>query len=436
MLEAQQAAQQRFTEGRKCANLTRMNESLGIYVHIPFCAARCFYCHFAIDLGRGDIQRRYVDAVVREIRSGPALEALSFSWKVDSIYIGGGTPSWIHPQGIAQILLEIKNRFEVDPAAEITIEINPDSVDREKALEYRAYGINRVSLGAQSFHDDELKRLGRTHSTEDVEEAVRSLQSLGFTNISIDLMAALPQQTLESWKTNWEHVAELKPQHVSLYLFDVDDESALGRRVLASQNRSFDKRTAGETNAPSGMMRQTLPSEEVIIEIYDNAVSELGRLGFDHYEISNFAARGTTGAHPAVSYQSRHNRKYWNLQPYLGLGCAAHSFVYLHRWHNENSAEGYIRGLESGQSVPQEVETISASRLAEDAFIFGLRQLAGIRYDYLSELLGKDARHLFREVIDPLIQEGWLFETKNTLQLAPHSVLISNEIFQRFLGAD
>ncbi|MDD5542685.1 MAG: radical SAM family heme chaperone HemW [Acidobacteriia bacterium] len=413
-----------------------MNQPLGIYIHIPFCAARCFYCHFTIDLGRGAIQERYVDAVVREIRRSPELHEPSFSRTVDSIYIGGGTPSWIEAKGIKEILSEIHNRFEVHPAAEITIEVNPDSLDHEKASLYRAIGINRVSVGAQSFHDDELKRLGRTHSSGDVHETLQMLRSSGFNDISIDLMAALPQQSLQSWKNNWKFIEEIRPEHISLYLFDLDDESALGRRVLASHDRTSTVLARGENTIPSDKRPIVLPSEEETVEIYNEAVSELRRQGYLHYEISNFAALQKAEPGPAASFISRHNLKYWNLQPYLGFGCAAHSFIYPSRWHNENSAESYIRGIEGGESVRREAETISAARLTEDAFIFGLRQIAGIRYDTLSEMLGNDARQLFRRIIDPLIQEGWLLESQNTLRLAPQALLVSNEIFQQFLGAN
>jgi oxygen-independent coproporphyrinogen III oxidase len=407
-----------------------MDEPLGVYIHIPFCAARCAYCHFVIDLARGEVQQRYVDALVREIEYWSLTLAGESPATIDSVYIGGGTPSWIPPQLIGKILRTLRAGFDEDGPSEITIEVNPDSLNEEKIALYLEAGINRFSVGVQAFHDEELKRLGRTHSMDDTERALGQLRSQGVDNISIDLMAALPGQTADEWKQNFIHIERWRPEHISLYLFDVDDDSPLGRKVIHRQQES-----PGVSPTPPGerspQHRFLLPDEDEIVKIYGMALSELDRLGYEHYEISNFARRNRGGR----SWRSQHNLKYWNLQPYLGLGCAAHSFVSPRRWHNDNSTAAYIHCLSHGVDVRRSIEEIDPSRLAEDAFIFGLRQIGGICYEDISCRLGHDARHLFRSVIDPLISDGWLIEETEHLRLAASSLLVSNEIFQQFLGA-
>lgn len=414
--------------------LIPMNEPLGIYIHIPFCASRCFYCHFVIDLSRGEIQRRYADALLTEIEQWGNRFSKTGDPPVNSIYIGGGTPSWVDPRSIERILRTLQESFLIAKDAEVTIEVNPDSLDDKKIATYFEAGINRVSVGVQSFHDDELKRLGRTHTAHQARQALLSLREGGFKNISIDLIGALPGQSLGRWKENFAAIQELHPEHLSLYLFDVDEDSALGRRVLAQNFKSRFTAHSADTAAPPGP--SDLPGEEEVVEIYQQAISELTRLGYEQYEISNFAKRSAGTRAPLQTYRSRHNFKYWNLQPYLGFGCAAHSFLLPHRWHNENSTEGYIHSIASRQDPRREIEEMTADRLAEDTFILGLRQIEGIRYDRLSIHLNRNARSLFRNIIEPLMEEGWLIERDGTLRLAPHAVLISNEIFARFVNAE
>jgi oxygen-independent coproporphyrinogen-3 oxidase len=402
-------------------------EPIGLYIHIPFCAAHCSYCHFVIDLARGEVQRRYVEALEREIEFWGVRLSETDRRRVDTLYIGGGTPSWIPGRAIEKIIQTVRRCFVVDEGAEITVEVNPDSIDAVKIRHYQEAGINRVSVGVQSFHDEELKRLGRTHDASEAESALLRLRAAGFDNISIDLLAGLPGQTVSHWKRNFERLASLRPEHISLYLFDEDEESALGRKITQQAAQRGEKTKQGAA--------WSLPDEEELRRIYDSALSELDRLGYEQYEISNFARRVDPTSAPRGSFRSRHNLKYWNMQPYLGLGCAAHSFLFPQRWHNENSTEGYIQTLFSRSDQRREIEEISPARLAEDAFIFGLRQTDGVRYRSLSNLLGWEASTLFRPVIDPLLAEGWLIEQGDTLCLAPKALLISNEIFLRFLDA-
>ncbi|MBZ5535167.1 MAG: radical SAM family heme chaperone HemW [Acidobacteriia bacterium] len=400
---------------------------IGLYIHIPFCAAHCSYCHFVIDLARGEVQGRYVEAVEMEIEHWGSRLSHPDRRRVDTLYIGGGTPSWIPGSAIEKIIQTVRNCFAVDEGAEITVEVNPDSLDAVKIRHYQEAGINRVSLGVQSFHDEELKRLGRTHHAAEAESAIQQVRQGGFDNISVDLLAGLPGQTVSHWERNFERLAALQPEHVSLYLFDEDEESVLGRKILRQASGPVEKMKP----RPGG----NLPDEEELRRIYDFALCELDRLGYEQYEISNFARRTNPTNTPRSSLRSRHNLKYWNMEPYLGLGCAAHSFLLPRRWHNENSTEGYIQALFSENDPRREIEEITPARLAEDAFIFGLRQIDGIQYRSLSDLLGREAGTLFRPIINPLLAEGWLIEQGDTLRLAPKTLLVSNEIFGRFLDA-
>jgi putative oxygen-independent coproporphyrinogen III oxidase len=400
---------------------------IGIYIHIPFCAAHCSYCHFVIDLARGEVQGRYADALEMEIERWGSRLSDKDRRRVDTLYIGGGTPSWVPGSAIERVVQTIRKCFAVDEEPEITVEVNPDSIDAVKIRHYQQAGINRVSLGIQSFHDEELRRLGRTHNAAEAESAYRQLRDGGFDNISVDLLAGLPGQTVSHWKRNFERLAALQPEHVSLYLFDEDEESVLGRKSVRQASGS------GEKMKPHPGWN--LPDEEELRRIYDFAISELDRLGYEQYEISNFARRTNRTITPRSSLRSRHNLKYWNMHPYLGLGCAAHSFLFPRRWHNEKSTEGYIQALFSGDDPRREVDEITPARLAEDAFIFGLRQTDGIQYRSLSDLLGREADTLFRPIINPLLAEGWLIEQGGTLRLASKAVLVSNEIFGRFLDA-
>jgi oxygen-independent coproporphyrinogen-3 oxidase len=371
--------------------------------------------------------------LVSEIEMWASSDLMTGGCLVDSLYIGGGTPSSVEGQSIQCVLNAVQKNFSILPEAEITIEVNPDSLDKEKIHRYREAGVNRVSVGVQSFHDEELRRVGRTHTSAQSVEAISSLRRAGFENISIDLLAALPGQTASQWRENFRWLERLHPEHVSLYLFDVDEDSRLGRKVMAEQSRGQTKDTERITGSLKTLFSP--PAEEEVIQIYELACSELDRLGYEHYEISNFARRVKASTSAGSPWRSHHNAKYWSLQPFLGLGCAAHSFVGSYRWSNKRSTEGYIQALCSGMIPRREIEEISATRMAEDAFIFGLRQISGVNYATLSQRLDQDARRLFRQVIDPLVEEGWLNEKDDSLRLAPKSLLVSNEIFSQIIGA-
>ncbi|MDE3198835.1 MAG: radical SAM family heme chaperone HemW, partial [Acidobacteriota bacterium] len=280
----------------------------GIYISWPFCAQKCTYCNFASGVQPKELELRYRDALITEFA------ACQWQWIPETLYIGGGTPSAIEPQEFEQILRGLPGR----PWREATIEAAPGSLTEEKVEAWARAGINRVSLGVQSFAKQELARTGRRHDAEIVARDVELLRSRGIGNFNLDLIAGLPGQTPASWNESLERLLALDPPHVSVYMLEVDDESRLGSEILLGGKRY---------GAPD------VPPEDAIAGFYETAVETLGRHGIGRYEISNFARPGS---------ESLHNLKYWRREPYIGFGADAHSFDGAVRWQNAASAREYV----------------------------------------------------------------------------------------------
>jgi oxygen-independent coproporphyrinogen-3 oxidase len=355
----------------------------GVYLSYPFCAQKCTYCNFASGVFPRELESRYVDRLRAELR------ATDWSSTPDTVYLGGGTPSNIDTDSLAMLLGEIPGR----EWAEATMEAAPGSLTREKVEAWRHAGINRVSLGVQSFVTKELSRTGRKHTAETVTQDVEILRNSGIANINLDLIAGLPFQTRESWNESLDWIERLDAPHVSVYMLEVDDDSNLGRelRVLGSRYG------AG-----------AVPCEDDIAEFYETAVERLHRIGIERYEISNFARPG---------FESRHNLKYWRREPYVGFGADAHSFDGESRWQNPESAAEYV--------APGHVlrETISADPVAE-RFFLGLRLSEGISGSW----------EPFTGAIQQFINDGLLEVAGSRVRLTPRGVMISNEVFAEFVG--
>jgi oxygen-independent coproporphyrinogen-3 oxidase len=328
---------------------------------------------------------------------------------VDTVYFGGGTPSLLGMERLRRVIHALHRRFGIQPAGEFTIEVTPGSADRQFLAEAITIGVNRLSVGAQSFEDQELRAVGRLHSAADTRELVREAVSVGFDNISIDLVAGLPHQTAGSWRRNLEAALLLKPQHISLYLFEIDDKSRLGREVLQGGTRY---------NAPA------VPDEEFMAEAYETGRQFLSREGYSQYEISNFARPG---------YESRHNLKYWQLSPYVGLGSGAHSFDGANRWANEVDARLYIDKLAAMQSPISGVSRLSREEQLQEFFFLGLRQVEGVSLDWARKRWGTDLMSRWQRRIETLTQDGLLTTTGDSIRLAETAYLVSNEIFQEFV---
>lgn len=383
--------------------------AIGIYVQVPFCQTKCTYCNFHTGVVARDRYLPYVDAVCREIA-----QANSAAKDADTIYVGGGTPSLLEPAALAKVLDEIRRASGSDPA-EVTLEADPETVTPEKAAQWHRAGINRISLGAQSFQDAELKAAGRMHRRDDIFRAVDLLRDAGIGNISMDLIAGLPHQTRQSWEDSVSQLLRVYPEHVSVYMLEIDEGSRLGREALAGGARY----SANE-----------LPSDDDTADFYDSARLQLKSAGYEHYEISNWGLPGR---------QSRHNLKYWQREPYIGFGAGAHSFDGFVRWANVHESDRYARLMEQGTSPREQIETITAPIALSEEMFLGLRQLCGadfarIESQYSAEEVLRDRLLTLRQRIETLQSHGLLQFDGTFVRIPPEKLTISSAILLDLLG--
>ena len=382
--------------------------TLGIYIQVPFCQTKCTYCNFHTGVVSPARFAPYAASVQTEIRNhrqrlteaGVELPEAFGSLTVDTVYFGGGTPSLLDPAHLAAILEAIRGAFETS-FLEVTLEADPETVDQSKADGWIAAGINRISFGVQSFSDAELKAAGRLHRRADVYRAVPILRTAGIANISFDLIAGLPHQTNESWHNSLTELIQLEPEHVSVYLLEVDEGSRLGSELL---------RGGAKYSAPA------VPSDDQMADFYEHARSELKRAGYEQYEISNFAKPG---------FDSKHNRKYWRREPYLGFGAGAHSFSGSQRWANAHDAASYVQSIVAGRTPVELLETVSAAQALDEELFLGLRQLEGIDVTQLERNYKTSLKPRFA----PLQAAGLIERVGSVVRLAPQHLSISNEAF-------
>jgi len=381
--------------------------TLGAYIQIPFCQAKCTYCNFHTGVVSRDRYQPYAEAVCREI----AASSSGGAPVVDTVYVGGGTPSLLDPAALQQILGALRGAYRLE-SEEITLEADPETVTPAKASAWLRAGFDRISLGAQSFHDSELRAAGRRHRREDIFAAVDLLRTAGFRNISLDLIAGLPHQTRQSWEESVSQLLRIYPEHVSIYMLEIDEGSRLGREALEGGERY----SAG-----------ALPSDDAMAEFYESGCARLAA-GYQHYEISNWALPGR---------RSRHNLKYWRREPYLGFGAGAHSFDGGTRWANVHDPARYVRLLEQGASAHEQFEPVTPWQAFQEEFFLGLRQLEGIdlariERDYAAELSDRIAAVHQRVAY---LQSQGLVEIDGTrLRLAPDRLAVSNEALVELLG--
>lgn len=390
--------------------------NLGIYIQVPFCQTKCTYCNFHTGVVSKSLYNPYADAVCREIRENArfyqsaGVSALVGAWHAvpaltaDTVYIGGGTPSLFEPAALARILDAIRATFDC-ALEEVTLEADPETVTEDHAAAWRAAGISRVSFGAQSFNDAELKAAGRMHRREDIYRANDILRGTGFGNLSFDLLAGLPHQTAASWEDSIDRLLGLRPEHVSIYLLEVDEGSRLGRELLTLGTRY---------NA------REVPDDEEMVAFYDRARERLAAAGYAHYEISNWALPG---------FESRHNLKYWRREPYFGFGAGAHSFNGQQRWANTHDPAEYAAAISNGRLPVEQLETLTSGQALEEELFLGLRQLQGI------DLARLEAQYNVQLAprLERLREEG-LVEVEGTrARLAPSRLTVSNEVFAELL---
>lgn len=387
--------------------------SLGIYIQVPFCQTKCTYCNFHTGVVSPARFAPYAAAVQTEMRehrrrlpsSGVVLPGSLASLNVDTVYFGGGTPSLLDPAHVAAVLNTIRDTFAT-ALSEVTLEADPETVDQGKAEAWVASGINRISFGVQSFSDAELKAAGRMHRRADVYRAVPMLRAAGIANLSFDLIAGLPHQAQQGWQNSLDELIHLEPQHVSIYLLEVDEGSRLGSELL----RGGTKYSAA-----------AVPSDDQMAEFYETARVELRRAGYEQYEISNFAKPG---------FASRHNRKYWRREPYLGFGAGAHSFSGSQRWANAHDSASYVQAVARGRTPVEQLEEISADQALDEELFLGLRQLEGIDLAQLERSYGTALGSRFA----PLQAAGLIELSGSRARLASQHLSISNEAFVRLMG--
>jgi oxygen-independent coproporphyrinogen-3 oxidase len=375
--------------------------TLGIYIQVPFCQTKCTYCNFHAGVVSRDRYLPYVEAICREIvQSVPANPE-----SVDTVYFGGGTPSLLDPALLRKILDTLASRFPTS-ATEVTLEADPETITAEKARAWIEAGFNRISLGAQSFSDIELQATGRMHQRADIFSAITKLRDADFQNISLDLIAGLPHQTRESWDESVAHVLQIRPEHLAIYMLEIDEGSRLGAESLAGGKRY----SAAE-----------IPADDLIADFYDSACTRLAAEGYEHYEISNWALPGM---------RSRHNSKYWQRKPYIGFGAGAHSFRGVRRWANIHDSARYVACVEQGTSPREQIETVSSAQALEEELFLGLRQLDGVDLERIEREYHVD----LRSRISPLAEQGLLQLSGARLRLAPDRLSVSNNVFVELLG--
>ncbi len=372
----------------------------GLYVHIPFCSSRCSYCDFATGLYQSELAERYVSALVTEIRSSTTTGAI-----VDTIYFGGGTPSLLSPAQLERILGALHASFTVNAGSEITLEINPGSATVEKLRALKESGVNRASFGAQTFDDAELAKLGRSHTAADTLETFAELRRAGFTNVSFDLIAGLPGQTLAGWQKNISHALELQPEHLSFYLLEVHSGTPLAEHI----RRGI----------------QPEPDDDLAAVMYEWMLEQACRAGYEHYEISNLCRPG---------FHSRHNVKYWSAEPYYGFGCSAHSYDGARRrWSNHRDVLKYVEMVESGVSPVVDEQQLSSSDVRAEAVFLGMRLMQGVDLRRYQESFGVDLRDEHRADLDRFCKAGLLEFDGDLLRLTRAGALLSNEVFAAFV---
>jgi oxygen-independent coproporphyrinogen III oxidase len=391
--------------------------SLGIYISVPFCRAKCTYCNFASGVSSVKAHEQYVARVCGDIHSlRRRLGDAAVPELVDSIYLGGGTPSVLAPVLVGTLARTLRQEFAVSPDAEITLECAPGQLDDSALEAMLAFGVNRISFGVQSLVDREAAATGRFHTREIVLRDLERVRSAGLRKLSIDLIAGMPHQTAASWQESLEVLLATGVDHASIYMLEIDEDSRLGRELLAGGSR---------------YAAQTVPSEELTTDLYESAISALEANGLGQYEISNFARVGS---------ESRHNLKYWRREPYLGFGLDAHSMVRTRsgsalRFCTTAILGEYLR--EDQLAGPgMDVRELRSSEELEEAWFLGLRLRTGVAWRDLAAAFGIDRAENFLPVVRELCQLELLTDEEGIVRLTRRGLLLSNEVFARFLEVE
>ncbi|MBK5274359.1 MAG: radical SAM family heme chaperone HemW [Desulfuromonadales bacterium] len=377
-----------------------------LYIHIPFCRRKCHYCaFFSRENADGDLER-YTELLQREMLL--AAETTNPQQGLDSIYFGGGTPSLMEPQQISRLIDRAVELFGVAANAEITLEANPGTVDFQRLADFRQAGVTRLSLGIQSFDDRMLTALGRIHTADQAREAFRAARRANFANIGIDLIHALPGQTLNMWRSDLHQALHLAPEHLSIYGLTIEEDTPFAAKFI------------GDT--------PLLPDEELAACMFEAADTLLPAYGYEHYEIANYARAG---------FRSQHNSGYWKRDGYLGLGAGAHSYLrdsgYGTRFSNAADLDAFTTALHNDTLPRTDIMTIARVDAMAEFLFLGLRMSDGVLFKTFEQAFGAGLKQLFAQKIGVLLAQGLLTEDVSGIRLTLRGMLLSNQVFQQFL---
>ena len=413
-----------------------IKKELELYVHIPFCVRKCAYCDFLS--APADMQERtlYVDALTKEIR---AEKEEYRNYKVSTIFLGGGTPSVLGEDEIAEIFRALYESFDISDSAEITMEVNPGTVTEGKAAVWKKCGVNRLSIGLQSVNDDELRMLGRIHTYREFLNTWETVRGAGFRNVNIDLISAIPGQTLESWCRTLRTAAELEPEHISAYSLIIEEGTPFYEQYGEEAGCNFETENDKAREAAGGQtVLPPLPDEDTEREIYKATEVILAGYGYHRYEISNYAKDG---------YECRHNLGYWERKEYLGLGLGASSLIDECRFHNTEDMKKYLEFFEKSASdtaglpnstdclsgIREEVESLSREDQMEEFMFLGLRKTEGISMNEFCKAFDRDIFEVYGPQIRKMEEQGLLIVQDGRIRLTERGTDVSNYVFSEFI---
>lgn len=390
---------------------------LELYIHIPFCISKCKYCDFLSAPSSEEERADYVESLCGEIRS---YENLARAYYVVSIFVGGGTPSILKAEQMERIFNAIKETFLFTNDAEITLEINPGTVDREKMKRYKSIGINRLSIGLQSVDNNELKMLGRIHTYEDFLNTYEMAREEGFSNINVDLMSAIPGQTVEAWEKTLRVAAELEPEHISAYSLIIEEGTLLYE--LYGEQADTGRKAEIEIESRRGKDEVIpLPDEEAERHMYYRTKEILEEYGYCRYEISNYAKEG---------YACLHNLGYWERTEYLGIGAGASSLFHNRRWTQSQNVRTFA---EESKKRMEEAEILTETEQMEEFMFLGLRKIEGVSKTKFQKQFGTMMQEMYGKAIAKLCEEGLLAEHGDCVRLTERGIDISNYVMSEFL---
>lgn len=380
---------------------------IGIYIHIPFCKQKCSYCDFVSFPKDKSIQEQYIQALIKEIKERKIeLQNLQEECQASTVYVGGGTPSYIEANAIKQILEEIKQVYRIENDAEFTIEMNPGTISEEKLRIYKESGINRISIGLQTTQDNLLKQIGRIHTYEQFLENYKLARKLGFSNINVDLMIGLPNQNMKNVEESIERVIKLNPEHISVYSLILEEGTKLYEQYLKNELE--------------------LPTEEMERDMYWKVKEKLEKAGYRQYEISNFAKQGK---------ESKHNLACWNQKEYLGFGLAAHSYLENTRYSNTEDIEEYMKNIELGKLTKNRIlhETQTEEDKRKEYMLLGLRKIEGVSISKFKEKFVQNPLFLFRKELNRLVEEELITVELDQIKLTPKGLDLANIVWEEFV---